>query len=61
MMKDQTSPPAQPPCTFCHGSGEICSFKGVSRFLLTAEECPHCSGTGLEPPPTEETQEENGK
>jgi DnaJ-class molecular chaperone len=60
-MKDQASPPPQPPCTFCHGSGEICSFKGVSRFLLTSEECPHCSGTGLEPPPTEEAQEENGK
>jgi DnaJ-class molecular chaperone len=35
-----------PPCPICHGSGQISTFKGVSRFLLTTEECPHCCGTG---------------
>ena len=34
------------PCAFCDGSGQLSSFKGESRFLLTIEECPHCCGTG---------------
>ncbi len=37
------------PCEFCNGMGEIRSFKGVSRFLLSLEECPICHGTGLAP------------
>jgi DnaJ-class molecular chaperone len=44
-MKDRK--PAPQPCPFCHGAGQISSFKGVSRFLLTTEECPACGGTGL--------------
>jgi len=44
-MKDRT--PAPQPCPLCHGAGQISSFKGVSRFLLTTEECPACAGTGL--------------
>jgi DnaJ-class molecular chaperone len=47
-MKKRTPPPPQPPCEICHGEGEISSFKGESRFILTREECPACSGTGLE-------------
>lgn len=35
------------PCAGCGGSGQIGSFLGVSRFLLTWEECPVCSGTGI--------------
>jgi len=38
-------------CTACGGTGQIAFFQGVSRFLLTVEECPECAGTGrqLEP------------
>jgi len=34
-------------CPGCGGSGQISFFQGVSRFLLTREECPYCLGTGL--------------
>jgi DnaJ-class molecular chaperone len=33
-------------CESCGGSGQISYFKGVSRFLLSSEECPECSGLG---------------
>lgn len=33
-------------CQFCGGSGQISFFKGVSRFLLSWEECPECAGLG---------------
>lgn len=33
-------------CAVCGGSGQISFFQGVSRFLLTTEECPECAGTG---------------
>ena len=33
-------------CEICNGSGQLSSFKGVSRFLLSWEECPQCSGLG---------------
>jgi DnaJ-class molecular chaperone len=36
----------QPPCPACGGTGQISTFKGESRFLLTEEECPFCSGLG---------------
>ena len=35
-------------CDICGGSGQISFFQGVSRFLLTVDECPHCEGTGLQ-------------
>ena len=35
------------PCPACGGSGQLSSFKGESRFLLTVEECPLCCGNGL--------------
>ena len=34
-------------CDFCSGAGQISSFKGVSRFLLSQEECPECAGLGV--------------
>ena len=34
-------------CEVCEGSGQICSFKGVSRFVLTWEDCPLCGGVGF--------------
>lgn len=49
-MKDQGPRPPQLLCEFCNGTGEISSFKGVSRFLLSREECPFCAGTGLDSP-----------
>ncbi len=36
-------------CPICEGSGQLSSFKGVSRFLLSWEECPECGGLGLVP------------
>jgi len=35
-------------CEFCSGSGQVSFFKGVSRFLMSVEECPHCGGTGMQ-------------
>ena len=35
------------PCPGCGGSGQISYFKGVSRFLLSWEECPECAGLGF--------------
>jgi len=36
-------------CEFCQGSGQLASFLGVSRFLLTWDDCPQCGGTGRIP------------
>ena len=33
-------------CESCDGSGQMSYFQGVSRFLLSMEECPECSGLG---------------
>ena len=38
----------KPPCPLCNGTGEIASFKGVSRFVVSRDECPACGGTGLD-------------
>ncbi len=35
-------------CEFCAGSGQLTHFQGVSRFLLSWEECPECGGLGFE-------------
>ena len=35
-------------CEVCGGSGQTSYFKGVSRFLLTTEECEICAGTGFQ-------------
>jgi len=35
-------------CDVCGGSGQTSFFKGVSRFLLSVEECAECAGTGYE-------------
>jgi len=34
-------------CEFCNGTGQISYFKGVSRFLLSSEDCPECAGIGF--------------
>ncbi|WPD21697.1 MAG: hypothetical protein Q3M24_15900 [Candidatus Electrothrix aestuarii] len=47
-----------PPCPTCGGSGQINFFKGESRFLLSAEECPVCCGFGYV---QEELEEPEGK
>ncbi len=44
---------AKETCPFCGGSGQLSSFKGVSRFLLTVEECPECAGLGYILPATD--------
>jgi CheY-like chemotaxis protein len=35
-------------CSVCGGTGQVSFFQGVSRFLLTTEECPGCAGTGYQ-------------
>ena len=47
------------PCPACGGNGQLSSFKGESRFLLTVEECPLCCGTGLAPDEEEQNEERN--
>lgn len=47
-------------CNTCGGSGEIGSFKGESRFLLTMEECPACSGLGYFLPDSKQEEEKMG-
>lgn len=58
----------QKECPVCLGSGQISYFKGVSRFILSEEDCPACAGMGFliepeegaEPPPSGRgTGEEN--
>jgi hypothetical protein len=34
-------------CDVCEGSGQVCSFKGVSRFAMSWEDCPICGGIGF--------------
>jgi DnaJ-class molecular chaperone len=34
-------------CEVCEGSGQICEFRGVSRFVLTWDNCPVCGGLGF--------------
>ena len=35
-------------CDFCGGTGQLSFFKGVSRFLLSIEECSECASTGFQ-------------
>ena len=35
-------------CEVCFGTGLLTCFKGVSRFFLSVDECPVCSGLGYE-------------
>jgi DnaJ-class molecular chaperone len=35
-------------CEICGGTGQVSYFKGVSRFLLSTEECAECAGTGYQ-------------
>lgn len=48
-------------CPLCNGSGQFSTFKGVSRFLLTWEECPQCAGLGYLPEPAQKGQEKQGE
>jgi hypothetical protein len=54
---------AREPCPGCCGSGQISYFKGVSRFLLSCEECPECAGLGfrLDPLRSENPEESDGR
>jgi len=44
-------------CSVCGGTGQVSFFQGVSRFLLTSEECPGCDGTGYKPEQPSEKEE----
>ncbi len=35
------------PCPGCNGTGQTTYFGGVSRFLLSYEDCPECNGVGF--------------
>jgi len=35
-------------CDVCGGAGQVSFFQGVSRFLLSTEECSECAGTGYQ-------------
>ena len=35
-------------CDICGGTGQLSFFQGVSRFLLSTEECSECAGTGYD-------------
>ena len=35
-------------CDICGGTGQVSFFQGVSRFLLTTDECDACAGTGYQ-------------
>jgi DnaJ-class molecular chaperone len=48
----------QKTCEVCEGSGQVCSFKGVSRFALIWEDCPICGGMGFTLSPTEKDGQE---
>lgn len=50
-----------PPCPACGGTGQLNQFKGESRFLLTAEECPMCCGFGYVQEEGDEPEEKGGK
>ncbi len=44
--------PKPVPCPGCNGTGQTTYFGGVSRFLLSYEDCPECNGVGfLRPEP----------
>ena len=47
-------------CDICEGSGQVCSFKGVSRFVLTWEDCPICGGLGFIPQETDAEKTDSG-
>lgn len=42
----RTAEERREPCPACGGTGQMSYFKGVSRFLLSVEECPECAGLG---------------
>ncbi|MEN8258127.1 MAG: hypothetical protein ABFS09_09740 [Thermodesulfobacteriota bacterium] len=50
-------------CAACGGSGQISFFKGVSRFLISWEECPECGGLGFitEPKKKEDKKKKRDK
>lgn len=45
--KEQSTKKQPGPCPGCGGSGQTSFFGGASRFMLTWEDCPDCSGTGV--------------
>jgi ssDNA-binding Zn-finger/Zn-ribbon topoisomerase 1 len=53
---------AREDCPGCGGTGQVSYFKGVSRFLLSCEECPECAGLGIRlVPAAAENPGETGK
>jgi len=47
-------------CPVCGGTGQVSFFQGVSRFLLTTEECSECAGTGRKKLPDVERSKPSG-
>ncbi|WP_163335907.1 hypothetical protein [Desulfopila sp. IMCC35008] len=51
--KQQPAKTEQTPCPSCGGSGQLGSFGGVSRFVISWDECDECCGTGFILPDTD--------
>ncbi len=49
------------PCPVCEGSGQVSYFGGVSRFVITWDDCPECLGSGVALPEEEEKSERDGE
>ena len=54
---------AREDCPGCGGTGQVSYFQGVSRFLLSSEECPECAGLGfrLDPEAPEKLKESGNR
>ncbi len=48
-------------CEICEGSGQVSFFGGVSRFVITWEDCPQCCGAGFVELPEEGEVDETEK
>ena len=57
---EDTPSPTKKTCEVCEGTGQVCSFKGVSRFALTWEDCPVCGGMGFTLLPRDADEQEAG-
>lgn len=46
-------------CASCGGTGQLGHFQGISRFIITWEECSDCLGSGIAAVTEQEKKEKN--